>query len=153
MVLDSFLAKAWKLRVILAVLVTAASLFAFDDARAKLMGSWQPDEPSSQGGGVWTLERKDGDILRLTYMQGDQKVTEFECNTTGQECQVKDSGKSAKVSMWFSGSTLVELETRGSEVFKRQFAISPQGDNLEVEVIPIEPAGKPETFHLRRKQP
>ena len=70
----------------------------------------------------------------------------------GRECEIKDSGRQAKVSMWFSGPKLVELETKGSEVVKRRFALSGQGDTMELEVIPIVPVGRSETKLLKRIQ-
>ena len=54
------------------------------------------------------------------------------------------------VSMWFNGPRLVELETKGSEVVKRRFMILPKGDVMEMELIPIVPGGKPETFQFKR---
>jgi hypothetical protein len=54
--------------------------------------------------------------------------------------------------MWFNGPKLVELETKGKEVVKRRFAVAGEGDTLEIEVIPIEPAGKTETLRFRRLQ-
>ena len=90
-------------------------------------------------------------MVRVTYMLGDRKVMDFECSTQGKECEIKDSGKSAKVSLWYNGPTLVELETKGNEVVKRRFAAAPQ-DSLSVEVIPVQPDGKTETVHFRRSQ-
>lgn len=125
-----------------------------DDAssRARLVGTWQVQESAGGDGGVWIFEHKDGDVMHVTYTLGSQKVIDFECTTKGKECEIKDSGKSAKSSMWFSGSQLVELETKGGEVVKRRFAVAPEGDLLEVEVIPIQPDGKTETLHFRRIQ-
>jgi len=132
------------------VLALSASARA-DDAinRAKLSGAWQLGD--EKGGPKWIFDQKLDDV-HITYLEGDRKVTEFECNTLGRECQTKVFGKSAKVSMWFSGSKLVELETKGQEVVKRRFAVADPGDVLELEVIPILPGGKSETLHLRRVQ-
>ena len=131
------------------VLVLGVSALA-DDAinRAKLSGAWQLGD---EKGPRWILDQRLDDV-HLTYLEGDRKVTEFECNTIGRECQTKVSGKSAKVSMWFSGSKLVELDTKGQEIVKRRFAVADQGDVLELEVIPILPGGKSEAFHFRRVQ-
>jgi hypothetical protein len=117
---------------------------AGDDAdRTKLMGTWQ----SPNDGGSWVLADK-GDVVHITRLEKNQKVSDFECNTRGQECDIKDLGKSVKISMWFNGPKLVLMETRGSDVLKRRFQAT--GDQLELEVIPIVPAGKPETEHLNR---
>jgi hypothetical protein len=112
--------------------------------RAKLIGTWQPTsgEPAT-----WTLEQN-GDALRITESQSDREVSKLECTVGGQECQVKDDGHKAKVSLWYNGGKLVEMETRGSEVFKRRF--SANGDEMEIEVIPIVPDGKPQVLKLKR---
>ena len=142
-----------------ALLAAACSLLFFgalhlraDDntsARAQLIGAWQPKDPAVKDAGVWTFERKGGDVIHITYAVGDQKTVEMECETTGKDCKVKDTGKSAKVSMWFSGRNLVSLETRGDEIVKRRFGVG-DGDSLEVEIIPIQPDGKKETVEFRR---
>ena len=142
------------MRTVLFAIMFVTAAFADDStARARLIGHWQPAEPTAKDNGVWTLESGGGDVLRVTYSVGDQKLGEFECSTTGRECEVTDSGKSAKVSMWFNGSNLVELETKGREVLKRRFAVAEQGDTLDIEVIPIVPEGKTETLHFKRATP
>jgi hypothetical protein len=118
-------------------------------ARAQLIGAWQPKDSAVKDAGIWTFERKGGDVIHITYAVADQKVVELECQTTGMDCKVNDTGKSAKVSMWFSGRNLVSLETRGTEIVKRRFGIE-DGDSLEVEIIPIQPDGKTEKVEFRR---
>ncbi len=134
-------------------LALAVSAFADTEAsRAKLIGSWQVQEASAAGPAtVWSLEHV-GDGIRLTESKEGQTVSELECNTVGKECTVKDSGHKVKVSMWYNGPKLVEIETRGSEVVKRRFSVAESGDNMEMELIPITPSGKAETFHLKRTQ-
>jgi hypothetical protein len=115
--------------------------------RAKLIGTWKDAAAGSTAGAVWSLEDK-GDDIRITHLLDGQKIEEVACNTVGRECDVKDSGKHVKVSMWFNGQKLVQMETHGSEITKRRF--STNGDLMEVEVIPIVPAGKTEVVQLRR---
>jgi len=139
--------------VVFSLLTFGPVLLMADDssARARLVGAWQPQDSTAKDAGVWTLERKGDEVMHISYSVGDQKMIEFECGTTGKECKVKDSGKSATVSLWFNGSRLVALETRGQEVLKRRFAVG-DGDSLEVEVIPIQPDGKSEKVVFRRIQ-
>jgi hypothetical protein len=123
----------------------AAGLTAFADDTAdrdKLAGSWQATD-----GARWVLDSK-ADSVHIAEFDHDRKVAEFECNTLGRECAVKDSGKSAKVTMYFNGPKLVVLETRGSDVVKRRFHAN--GDRLEVETMPLVPQGKTETATLSR---
>ena len=86
----------------------------------------------------------------MTSSNGTQTVEEFKCNTMGKECAGKDAGRPSKVSLWFNGPKLVELETRGTQVVKRRFIISGDGDTMNLETIRIVPTGKSETVHFRR---
>jgi hypothetical protein len=132
----------------LTLLLFGIAAWADDQAdRVKLLGAWDSQDESAKV--AWTLESK-GDKLHITYSQGDQKVAEFECNTKGRDCDSKLAGAKAKVSLWFNGPKLVELETHGAQIVKRRFAVAGQGDQMEVEVIPIAPDGKPETQHFKR---
>jgi hypothetical protein len=116
--------------------------------RAKLLGAWDSQDGSAKRA-AWTFEFK-GDSLHVTYSEGDQVVTDFECNTKGRDCDAKIGGGRAKVSLWFNGPKLVELETKGQEILKHRFGIAGQGDQMEVEIIPIAPDGKAETLHFKR---
>ena len=118
-------------------------------ARAQLIGAWQQQDDSGKGISVWVVETKGGS-LHITNSQGDQKLSEIECKPTGAECEGTASGKKAKVTMYFNGPTLVQLETVGSDVIKRQFTVREQPDMLEIEVIPIIGNAKSETLHLKR---
>ena len=121
-------------------------------ARAQLIGSWQQQDASGKGTSVWVVETK-GNALHITNSQGDQKLSEIECRPTGAECEGTASGKKSKVTMYFSGPTLVQLETVGSDVIKRQFTVREQPDILELEVMPIIGSAKSETLHLKRMPP
>ncbi|HLK64393.1 MAG TPA: hypothetical protein VKU19_13190 [Bryobacteraceae bacterium] len=137
--------------VVLGCFLCSAMATAQDEvaARAKLAGKWQPKAGEKSDYGNWTLEEHDGSI-RVTQEANGQKITEYVCNTMGQECKIKEGGRTATVSMWFNGSKLVEMRTRGTEVVKRRFEVAGDGDVLDLEVIPIAPAGKPEVIHMSR---
>jgi hypothetical protein len=133
------------------LIVLFASVALADGAsdHVKLTGTWQPVEGTD--GVTWTLENT-SNAVKITQSQNGQKVSEFECNVAGKECEISDNGHKAKVSMWFNGAKLVELETRGSEVVKRVFSVVQPDDFLEVEVIPVVPGGKTETLRFHRAQ-
>jgi hypothetical protein len=133
-----------------AALVLCAPLLA-DDAsdRAKLIGSWQDN--SGKEGTVWVLDVK-GTALHITESLADQKISEFECSPKGAECEGTVGGKKAKVTMYYDGPALVQLETRGSEVTRRRFTVTGQPDVMEIEVMPIQGPDKAETLHLKRIQ-
>jgi len=132
----------FRIVVVTAILLGGAAWADDQTARAKLAGTWQAESD------VWSFDNK-GDAIRVVHSTGNQTLAEFECNTMGSECSVKDSGKSAKVSLWYSGPKLVVLETRGSEVVKRRFSAA-DSDMLELEVIRVVPEGKTETIQLKR---
>ena len=58
-----------------------------------------------------------------------------------KECQVAESGKDAKISMWFNGSSLVQMETKGSGLNEAQATLWKMGKG-RIEITPIEPPGK-----------
>src|SRR3954454_11838892 len=111
--------------------------------REKLAGTWE-----SSDGARWVLDAKD-DAIHVSEFDHDRKLADFECNTMGKQCEIKDAGKSAKITMYFNGPMLVVMETRGNDVVKRRFRAN--GDQLQVETMPLVPAGKTETAKLARK--
>lgn len=135
---------------ILSALLLTGSAFAGDDSgRDRLMGTWQQNEGNGESKSTWTLEGLGGSV-HVTNSNGTQTIAEFKCNTVGKECAGKDGGRPSKVSMWFNGPKLVELETRGTQVVKRRFSVTGDGDTMDLETIPIVPTGKSETMHFRR---
>jgi hypothetical protein len=117
--------------------------------RAKLLGSWQPQDDSGKGATVWVLEVK-GMALHITESLGDKKVSEIECVPKGVECEGTVEGRKAAVTMYYDGPALVQFETRGSDVTRRRFTVTGQSDMMNIEVMPIVGAGKAETLQLKR---
>lgn len=140
-------------RLIRASILTMSTLllaglgFAAEDQamRDKLTGKWQ----QSDGKTTWTL-KETGDSMHVSSASDTQTVEDFDCNTGGKECAVKSSGHKSKVSMWFNGAKLVELETTGTQTVKRRFSVTGTGDTMEIETIPIMPSGSTETAHFKR---
>ncbi len=131
--------------VALAASLLGAIALAADDDRAKLNGTWE----SSGGSETWVLAAK-GDVWHISYSQGNQKPAEFECAADGHDCNVKEAGHPAKISLYFNGPKLVELETKGTEVIKRRFTVGEKGDQMDVELIPVVSAEKPVTVSFKR---
>jgi hypothetical protein len=120
--------------------------------RQKLFGSWEMQGAGENGpASTWTFLAT-GNAMRVTQLDGNTKVADFECETGGASCEIKVAGKKAVVSLWFNGPRLVEMETKGSDVLKRRFLILPKDDVMEMEVIPVAPGGKTETFQFKRVQ-
>ena len=117
--------------------------------RAKLLGSWQTQDDSGKQATVWVLEMK-GIALHISESLGDMKISEFECVPKGVDCEGTVGGIKATVSMYYDGSALVQLETKGSDVTRRRFSVPGEPDMMDLEVRPIVGAGKAETLHLKR---
>jgi hypothetical protein len=131
-------------------LVLAGSAVAEDNTiRAKLMGKWQQSDGNGETKSTWTLKDM-GSSIHVSNSTNTATVMEFECNTEGKECAVKHAGHSSKVSMWFNGAKLVELETTGNQVVKRRFTVTGDGDSMELETIPVTPTASTETTHFKR---
>jgi hypothetical protein len=140
-------------------LVTVGLLFLAvtawgDDAtqRDKLSGSWRvensnananPNEPST-----WVLQPSTEGV-HMAASNGAKPLVAFDCKMA-QECEIKDAGHRAKVMIYFNGPKLIETETMGSHIVKRRFTVTGDGNTMELEVIPIEPQGKPETVVFKR---
>ena len=135
---------------VFATLLLLGPVLADDvSARARLLGVWQQQDDAGKGISVWVVEAK-GDLLHITNSQGDQKLSEIACKPTGAECEGTSAGKKTKVTMYYSGPSLVQLETMGADIIKRQFTATEQADAMDVAVTAITGNTKPETLHLKR---
>ena len=136
--------------IALAAVMLCVPLLADDVSdRAKLIGNWQRQDDSTKAAAVWLLEMK-GAALHITESLGDQRVSEFECPPKGADCEGTVEGMKASASMYYDGPALVQLMTKESDVTRRRFAVTGQGDLMEIEVMPIVGSEKAETLHLKR---
>jgi hypothetical protein len=113
--------------------VGAASLPLLADTqtdRDGLIGTWT-ENGGSHG---WVIENG-ANGLHMTQLEASAPIADFTCATDGQDCNIKISGKKAKVSLYYNGSALIQLETRGDTVTKRKFQVD--GGGLKVEVTPM----------------
>jgi hypothetical protein len=134
----------------LAALLLCAPVLADDVSdRAKLLGTWQWQDDSSQEATVWVLEMK-GEALHITESLGDRKISEFQCPPKGAECEGTVKGMKAVMTMYYQGPALVQFETRGTDVTRRRFTLTGQPDMMDIEVMPIVSPDKAETLHLKR---
>ncbi len=144
-------AGAWVAAFVAALLVTTGSTaFAQDDAeRAKLNGAWQAQEAGATQP-VWNIQQT-ATGMRVVSSQGDKKIVEFVCDFA-KECEAKDAGKKVKVTLYFNGPKLVVMETRGEQVVKLRFGFGDTADVMELETLPVAPAGPTQTAHFTRLQ-
>jgi hypothetical protein len=137
----------------LSTLLLAGSALAADDAaRGKLTGKWEQSDGTGEAKSTWTLKEL-GDSIHVNNSNPTGTIVEFDCNVGGKECAIKHAGHKSKVSMWFNGPKLVEMETMGTQVVKRRFIVTGNGDTMDLETIPLVPSGQTETTHFKRDAP
>jgi hypothetical protein len=100
--------------------------------RGRLVGSWV----QNRGTNAWVFKATDNG-LHVTQFEKSKPVADFQCETSGQNCEVKISGHKATVSMYYNGSELVQLEKKGDETVERRFSILSSGNSMKVEVTPM----------------
>jgi len=137
--------------------MTRLALGAFVCLLAGGVAAAQTSPPALSG--TWVL-RKDPSVklvveqtpdkIHVQEFRGDQVLTEYTCNTVGKDCEMQEEGHPAKVSLWFNGSKLVELRTKGNEVTRRRFTLAPDGHSLEVELSALSNNGKTEILAYSR---
>jgi len=142
-------------RLIVLAALTVGLLLA---APPNFSGTWQFDAAKSKGkseSATLVLNQDAGKIHVQTLSSSNEKDADFTCGTAGKECEIKDKGKPAKISMWFNGADLVMLETLGSggdEIVERQLELEAGGKSLSVEVKHIVPPGDTETLFFGKSQ-
>ncbi|HUA63731.1 MAG TPA: hypothetical protein VML19_33595 [Verrucomicrobiae bacterium] len=140
------------LRIAALAALLVGGVVADDDAsRAKLMGSWELTD-AGKDSQTWTFQAKDahGDVIHVTNAGAQKTLMEFDCDSFGHDCVVKDNGKTAKVSLYYNGPKLIQMETRGPLICKRAFVITGEGDTMDLVLEIFAPSPKTETFHFRR---
>jgi hypothetical protein len=110
-------------------------------------GTWIADSNSSL---KWILTQKDGSI-HVQEVNGDKTEADFTCPLTGQECSIKEDGRSEKIMIYFNGEKLVEIRERGSEAVKQRLTVSADGKVLTVETVPFSSTQKAEAISFRRQ--
>lgn len=138
-----------KLMYTLAAFTTLVAVASADQKadRAGLSGSWV----QNGGSDAWVINSA-ADGLHVTQIEGANPVADFQCNTDGQNCEVKIKGHKATVSMYYNGSALVQLETKGDLIVKRRFTLLPSGE-MKVEVTPMTGRVQTEELEFRRGEP
>jgi len=130
------------------LVLSVSGIAAADDGdREKLIGSWVSTGGEAASG--WTFE-KTGDTFQIKSSAGGSAEATYACKADGQQCTIKIAGKKSSISMWFNGPKLVQMETQGSTIVKRRFAVQATGDTMELEIMPMSPSGKTETIQYKR---
>lgn len=133
--------------VLIVWLLPLATTWGQQPAQPNFSGTWRQQSDHAVR---LVVEQKD-DSVHITELKGTETIADYTCNTLGKECNVKYQGHAAKVSFWFNGSKLVELETRGSAVTKRRFELANGDKTINVELSSIVPEGKSEKLAFARE--
>jgi hypothetical protein len=116
-------------------------------ARAALVGSWV----QNGGSAGWVIDSR-ADGLHIKQIEGSGPIADFECNTYGQNCEVKIAGHKVTESFYYNGATLIQLETKGDQIVERRFSVLPSGNAMKVEVTPMSGKMQKEELEFERKQ-
>jgi len=134
--------------LVLGVVLQPISLRADEnDKRERLLGTWESDEADARPA-RWIVSG-DANKLHFAEFNGEKELGGFSCTPGGTPCQAKLSGKRVDVSMWFNGSKLVIMQTRGGDSFEQEFEVA-SDDVLEVKVMPLVPSGATQKHRFRR---
>jgi hypothetical protein len=129
-------------------LLAAAAMIVFVQSSANAQdhpdfsGNWKLNTAASQ----IKDSKLASECAQLTITQKDSSIAlaetggqSVECSISGKEC----ASKEVKVSFWFNGPKLVEMEYKGhaGHARKRRLTLADDGKSLRMEVIPITPEG------------
>ncbi|HVW83175.1 MAG TPA: hypothetical protein VHB50_00765 [Bryobacteraceae bacterium] len=122
------------------------------DNRPNFSGSWQLNSAKSEvhsgkpAAIKLTIEQKGSTIhvvRTLKATDGKETSIEFNCTTDGKDCDAKG----AKVSLWYDGSSLVEMDI-GETVTKSKMTLSGDGKTLSYEITFISPQADADNLEL-----
>ena len=135
-----------KLSVFCLVGLSATLSLAQEGQKPNLSGSWQLSVADSKvdvskiATGTWLIEQ-DGPsihILRVETLQDSKESKrEIRCTTDGKQC----TEKGIKISFWYNGDALVELDVAGETTSEYSMSLAPGGKTLTVDVTHITPVG------------
>lgn len=141
------------------LLFGAAVIYA-DQDKPNLSGTWKLDQtganPDKTNKDLVLVIEEKGESIHIQETRGPNPkddVSSLTCGTMGKECDMQDGGDKAKVFVYYNGPVLVVLKThgrRGDSSEKQRLSLSPAGDSLVMEILHIEPEGKPEKLVFSR---
>jgi hypothetical protein len=123
-----------------------------------ISGKWTLDPAKSKvnesSARLIQIEKKDKEMHWVeTVKRNDKEATvEYQCAATGRECDMKDEGHPAKVSLYYNGPALMETKTNGREgedVTRRKIELNADG-TLQIEVVHIVPQKEKELLVYTR---
>jgi len=122
------------------------------EARPNLSGKWQfnagkSELHSGKTNAISLAIESKGSTIHVTKTvtaNGKDSVVEYNCSTDGADCDAKG----AKVSLWFDGASLVEMDVAGDAITKSSMKLAPGGKAISVTVSYISPKADSDTLVL-----
>jgi hypothetical protein len=117
---------------------------AAQDSKPNFTGSWQLNSGKSElhsgktSSEKLTIVQKGASIHMVRAAKtsdGKEIVTEFNCTTDGKDCDAKGT----KVSLWYDGRDLVEMDIGTDVVTKMRMSLAPDGKSINCETSFISP--------------
>jgi len=134
-------------------------LFAFTAAaqntKPNFSGNWQLNSGKSElhsgktTGEKLTIQQKGASIhvvRTATTSDGKQIVTEFNCTTDGKDCDAKGT----KISLWYDGQDLIEMDIGSDVVTKTRMSLSSDGKSINCETSFISPQSDGDKMYLEK---
>ncbi|MDQ2777744.1 MAG: hypothetical protein M3Y57_22955 [Acidobacteriota bacterium] len=149
----------------MALAVLAAPLFCASQlvaaAQPNFNGTWQLDDaksPDANGASITlTIQNASGKInfqRSVREKDGKEITDQFSCSADGTECVFDENGHKAKVSLWYSGTSLMILKTDGSKedtTTQWKLELAPGGNTLNIHCEHMEPADKSQELVYTKK--
>jgi hypothetical protein len=129
----------------------AATATGQQSSKPNFSGHWRPNTDKCQlhsgKASVVNLliEQKDASIHVVKSMKasdGKESTVEFSCTTDGKDC----TSKGVKVSLWYDGTSLVEMEIGDDLVMKTSMTLDNRAKTINADVTYISPQSEADKF-------
>jgi hypothetical protein len=137
------------------IFVLLAATATGQQTKPNFSGKWQANAEKSQlhSGKAFavnlTIEQKDASIHVVKTMKagnGKESTMEFTCTTDGKDCDAKG----VKVSLWYDGTTLVEMDIGNDLVAKTSMTLGENAKTISATVTYISPQAEPDKLVLEK---
>jgi hypothetical protein len=138
---------------ILGLLAAAATA---QQGKPNFSGKWQLNAEKSQlaagkaSAVNLTIEQKGPTIHILKTIKsadGKESVTEFTCTTDGKDCDAKG----VKVSLWYDGPSLIQMDVSDALIAKTSMTLSEDGNTITLTVTYMSPQAEADKFVVEKK--
>ena len=145
------MARKYQIAAMLALLAVTPAMAELPmiEGKPDFSGTWKAESNDS----VPCVIEQTADSISIREAGADKKAnTELRCGTRGADCSGRVDGQDVKAAFYYNGPALVATVRRGNNVDRVRRTLSDDGQKMTVEVIPLMPAGKPQTTVLMRAE-